>query len=325
MLIIADYNDRGNHVVAKTGTIEEQVELIRADEELIEIIKKENWSNKNIKDKILLYEQETGKRAVWLERVTSSFKSWLQGEKIYEREKKRISFYVEESIEEKWQQFKEERNYPTLSKLIRDAVNKFIDQESGQSGDENGIDLEKLKLITHKLKQPLTSIKGFAELLLEGNKDSLNEEVLNHIKNIYDQSSILEEKIRNITSDLTHKKKKIEILLIEDDQATIQLLETFFKSNGYRLIGAQTGKQGLEELEHLEPKIILIDVILPDIDGYDICKRIRTNETLKDVRIFYITAIQESDVAKHVAETRANGYFLKPFYFTELKRLFEYL
>lgn len=65
--------------------------------------------------------------------------------------------------------------------------------------------------------------------------------------------------------------------------------------------------------------------LLPDISGYDICKMIKTDEKLKGIPVFYITAVPENEVYSKMKETKANGYFLKPFNISDFNILMEYL
>ena len=73
------------------------------------------------------------------------------------------------------------------------------------------------------------------------------------------------------------------------------------------------------------PKLILLDILLPDIDGYEICKKIKSNDQLKEVPVYYITAVPHSEVVDKMKETGANGFFLKPFDFSKFEILFNYL
>ena len=73
------------------------------------------------------------------------------------------------------------------------------------------------------------------------------------------------------------------------------------------------------------PKLILLDIFLPDITGYEVCKQIRANDKLKKIPLFYITAVPEGEVSEKVKETGANGYFLKPFDILSFKQLYQYL
>ncbi len=274
-------------------------------------------------DEMIEYEQETGKYAVWRGVVTEGFKKWKEGEKIYDRDKERISLYISEETKQKWNEFKKKHDYSTISKLIRESVNNFIDKKSGSpSNSLHKMDPQVISNISHALKEPLTTIKGFSQLLLENYKEELNEDVLSTIKNIFDQSILLEDKIVNILDDI---KAEYDVLLIEDDLPTIRLIKSFFESRGVVCKGAISGNKGYDELKNSNPKLILLDIILPDVSGYDVCKRIKENEEYKNIPLYFLTAIPESEVEKKLEETGANGYILKPFDFSDFEVVFEKL
>jgi len=273
-----------------------------------------------------IYEKETGKYAVWRGAVTEAFKKWQKGEKIYDRDKERISLYVSEETKNQWQDFIKEKQYSTISKLIRESVKYFIEKNLKKNGNALlELNSEVLSGISHALKEPLTTIKGFSQLLLEAYKDELNDEVLITIQNIFDQSILLENKIINILDDIKVEQESVDILLIEDDLATIRLLKSFFGSRGYSCKGVISGTKGIEELKIITPKIILLDVILPDVSGYDLCKMIKSDKILKDIPLYLLTAIPGSEVKKNFAETGADGYILKPFNLSDFDALFETL
>ncbi|MFX1591037.1 MAG: response regulator [Promethearchaeota archaeon] len=290
----------------------------------------ENLDLKNDKVKKLMeqYEEETGKNAIWRDQITEAFKKWLKGEKIYDRDKERISLYVEEQTKSDWQEFIDTNKdkYNTISKLIREAVDYFIDQKSSIIGDNlNILDNKVLTNLSHALKEPLTSIKGFSQLLLENYKKTLDENILSTIQNIFDQSILLENKIVNILEDIKIEASQYDILLIEDDLATIRLLTSYFESKGYSCNGVISGSKGLEELRNNSPKVILLDIILPDYNGYEICKMIKSNNRTKNIPVFLLTAIPGSEVKKKIQETLADGYILKPFDFSDFEIIFKYL
>ena len=103
------------------------------------------------------------------------------------------------------------------------------------------------------------------------------------------------------------------------------VLTDFFELKGYTCKGVLSGTKGLEELNRSTPKLIILDVILNDISGYEICNKIKSNENLKEIPVFYITAIPEAEVVEKLKETGANGFFLKPFNFSQFEILFDYL
>ena len=266
------------------------------------------------------YEAETGKYAIWRGVITEGFKKWKEGEKVYDRDKERISLYISEQDKMDWKGFIEEHNYSTISKLIRESVDYFINKKTFSTN--NGLldlNLQTISNISHALKEPLTSIKGFSQLLLENYKKELSPEILSTIENIFEQSVLLESKIVNILDDIQVEAKAYDILLIEDDLPTIRLITSYFEGKGYNCKGVISGSKGIEELKKSKPKIILLDIILPDISGYDICKQIKSDKDFKEIPIFYLTAIPGSEVKKNIEETGADGYILKPFDFSDFE------
>jgi len=272
------------------------------------------------------YEDETEKYAVWRGVVTEGFKKWTEGEKIYDRDKERISLYVSEEIKNKWKDFIDNSDYTTISKLIRDSVDFFIEKKSKlMSNDLINLDPQTISNISHALKEPLTTIKGFSQLLLENYKEELNDDVLSTIKNIFDQSIHLENKIISILDDIKVKSPQYDVLLIEDDLPTIRLVTSYFEGKGFNCKGVISGKKGLEELQNFVPKVILLDIILPDYNGYDLCKMIKSDVKFKGVPIYYLTAIPGSEVEKKMEETKADDFILKPFDLSDFEVILEKL
>lgn len=284
--------------------------------------------SKVFKELMKEYEEGTDKYAIWRGSITEGFKKWLKGEKIYDRDKERISLYVSEETKQQWQDFKEKKNYSTISALIRESVDYYIEHKSDLLSDKlQRMDDKTISNISHALKEPLTTIKGFSQLLLENYSDELNEEVLVTIKNIFDQSLLLENKIINILDNIATEEPhpQYDILLIEDDLATIRLLTSYFESKGYKCKGIVSGTKGLEEIRGGVPKLILLDIILPDISGYEICKMIKEHDKYKDIPVYLLTAIPGSEVEKKMGDIKADGYILKPFDFSDFEVFFKYL
>lgn len=272
------------------------------------------------------YEKETNKYATWRGVITEGFKKWQKGNKIYNQDRERISLYVSEEIKAKWQEFAKENNYSTISKLIRESVNSFIRlMPNSPVNNFSSLSPQKISSVSHALKEPLTSIKGNSQLILENYKDKLNAPILETIKNIFDQSSLLESKIIQFIDNIKTQSNDYEILLIEDDLATIRLIKSYFESKGYICKGVVSGSKGIEELKNTTPKVILLDVILPDLSGFEICKAIKSDKEYKKIPVFFLTAIAGSEVEKNLKETRADGYILKPFNFSDFDIIFDVL
>ena len=93
--------------------------------------------------------------------------------------------------------------------------------------------------------------------------------------------------------------KNAHILIVDDTPKNIQLLGTVLKNVGYKIIVATNGLQALGILEKVKPDLILLDVMMPDLDGYETCKRIKESESLKDIPVIFLTAkTQPEDIVK---------------------------
>ncbi len=293
-----------------------------------EDINKLDLNSEQAKKLMRAYEESTDKYANWRGNITEGFIKWLKGEKIYDREKERISLYVADKTKEEWNEFikTHKAEYNTISKLIRKSVNYFIKQKSSLiKEDLHKIDNKTLTNISHALKEPLTSIKGFSQLLLENYRNEMEENVFSTIQNIFNQSLLLEKRIINILDNIKTETSQYDILLIEDDLATIRLLTSYFESKGISCKGVVSGAKGLEEISNNPPKLVLLDIILPDYSGYDICKQIKSNKEYQDISVYLLTAIPGSEVEKHLKESIADGYILKPFDFSDFEVIFQYL
>jgi DNA-binding response OmpR family regulator len=109
-----------------------------------------------------------------------------------------------------------------------------------------------------------------------------------------------------------------KILLIEDDTDLFSLLKYNLEKDGFSLTGLQTGKGALELCRQVRPDLILLDIMLPDSDGLDICKGIRKDPDLASIPIIFLTA-RASETDRIVGlELGANDYVVKPFFVREL-------
>src|SRR5436309_575516 len=109
-----------------------------------------------------------------------------------------------------------------------------------------------------------------------------------------------------------------KILLIEDDSDLFSLLKYNITKEGFSLTGSHTGKGALELCRQARPDLILLDIMLPDSDGLEICKAIRTDPDLAATPVIFLTA-RASETDRIVGlEIGANDYVVKPFFVREL-------
>jgi signal transduction histidine kinase/DNA-binding response OmpR family regulator len=100
-----------------------------------------------------------------------------------------------------------------------------------------------------------------------------------------------------------------DILIIEDDPAAVRLLRTYLEGDGYRVRAAPDGERGLTEARGRPPAAIILDVLLPGIDGWDVLRTLKADATLRDVPVVIVTVVDEREVGLALG---AVDYFLKP-------------
>ena len=109
-----------------------------------------------------------------------------------------------------------------------------------------------------------------------------------------------------------------KIALIEDDADLFALLKYNLEKEGFQLTGSQTGKGAIELCRRERPDLILLDIMLPDSDGLDICRGIRSHPELAHTPVIFLTA-RASETDRIVGlEIGANDYVVKPFFIREL-------
>jgi class 3 adenylate cyclase len=108
------------------------------------------------------------------------------------------------------------------------------------------------------------------------------------------------------------------ILLIEDAVANIQTLSAVLKEQGYQLNVATSGQQALDLLERVRPDLILLDIMMPGIDGFETCRRIKASTQWREIPIIFLTAKTDTADIVRGFEVGAVDYVAKPFNTHEL-------
>jgi PleD family two-component response regulator len=109
------------------------------------------------------------------------------------------------------------------------------------------------------------------------------------------------------------------MLIVEDDFDISNMLRIYFQSHGYEVAVAQRGEDALEMCRKQLPHIIVLDIMLPDMDGYDVCRELRNNLRTSHVPIIFLTQKDERSDKIHGLELGADDYITKPFDLEELK------
>lgn len=105
---------------------------------------------------------------------------------------------------------------------------------------------------------------------------------------------------------------KQRILVIDDDQQSLYLLSFLLESNNYEVIQSDTGLDGIAKAKETKPDIIILDIQLPEMDGYQVTKLLRKNDDLMNVTIIAVSSFAMIGDEKKALEAGANGYIEKP-------------
>ena len=109
------------------------------------------------------------------------------------------------------------------------------------------------------------------------------------------------------------------ILCIDDDRDVLSLLEKILSGMDQTIISCVTGEQGLIEARRGQPDLILLDIMMPEMDGYEVCRRLKNDEATKNIPIIFITAKNENKSEEEGLKIGAVDYIRKPFYSSIVK------
>lgn len=102
------------------------------------------------------------------------------------------------------------------------------------------------------------------------------------------------------------------ILIVDDTPANIQVLNELLHKD-YRVLFSTDGKEALKLAAESTPDLILLDIMMPDMDGYEVCRRLKGDEALKDIPIIFVTALSEEENESQGLDLGAVDYISKPF------------
>jgi two-component system, OmpR family, alkaline phosphatase synthesis response regulator PhoP len=104
---------------------------------------------------------------------------------------------------------------------------------------------------------------------------------------------------------------KRTVLLIEDNPASIKFITVHLNKNGYRTVVAENGFTGLQKAREIRPDLILLDIMLPDLDGHKLCRMIKFNKSLKEIPVAMFTSRDTDEDAELARRCGANAFILK--------------
>lgn len=128
--------------------------------------------------------------------------------------------------------------------------------------------------------------------------------------------------MKKLSSKLSSSKKSaMKKVLIVEDEEHIANAEKMILEEDYHVLIANNGLRGFDMAKKEKPDLVVLDVMLPGMNGFDVCKKIRNEKALKDTKIVMVTAKNEEKDETHGMDLGADDYIMKPFEAIELKHV----
>ena len=109
-----------------------------------------------------------------------------------------------------------------------------------------------------------------------------------------------------------------KILLVDDEPDIIELLSYNFKKKGFEVSSAKNGVEGLQALGNYHPDIIIIDILMPGMNGIEMCRNLRLLEEYKDTRVIFLSATNDVNMVIEALGAGGNHYVSKPIHLNVL-------
>lgn len=117
------------------------------------------------------------------------------------------------------------------------------------------------------------------------------------------------------------------VLVVDDSPSVRETVAFILEMAGYSPRTAVNGKDGLAQIEAFRPRVVLLDAMMPELDGFEVCRRVRSDKSLSNTKIIMLTAMGQRSDAERAREVGADHFFAKPFDHEEvlciLREMFE--
>jgi adenylate cyclase len=222
-------------------------------------------------------------------------------------------------------------------------VDRLVDSDRAESPPGSAAATQEQEL-RHELRTPLNAIKGYGEMLREDvanfSSDSLRADLdrllvaatdllqrLDRIVRFWvdgketslanDQGAVIVSDLMRSLGPVRHEPYAVaetgSILVVDDIEANRDLLSRRLTRDGHRVVSVDGGQRALQALAEEEFDLVLLDLIMPDINGFDVLVRMKADERLRRIPVIMITALAETESAVRCIEAGAEDYLPKPF------------
>ncbi|MCP4416379.1 MAG: response regulator [Chloroflexi bacterium] len=112
--------------------------------------------------------------------------------------------------------------------------------------------------------------------------------------------------------------EKGSILAVDDLPMNLKILTSTLENAGYKILVANSGDRALSQIEHHPPDLILLDILMPGIDGFETCRHLKANPNTANIPVIFMTALTDINSKTKGFEAGAVDYITKPFQLTEM-------
>jgi len=109
-----------------------------------------------------------------------------------------------------------------------------------------------------------------------------------------------------------------KILVVDDNPTNLKVIRDLIEDQGYDGLYAVNGRDALNIAQEKSPCLILLDVMMPGMDGYEVCEHLKENDTTKDIPVIFLTALEDNDCIIKAFDVGGADYVSKPFKNSEL-------
>jgi PleD family two-component response regulator len=108
------------------------------------------------------------------------------------------------------------------------------------------------------------------------------------------------------------------VLIADDDPQSLELLEVYLCNSDYQIRTATGGEEALQLVRQWKPDLVLLDIMMPKVSGFEVCKRLRADPATQDIAVLMITALDQPSDVERAVEAGTNDFLTKPINKTEL-------
>lgn len=241
------------------------------------------------------------------------------------------------------------KNINAAGKEMLGLVNEILDPSNIET-DKADLDWQNLESkLTHALRTPLNAVFGYSEMLIERAEDMGQEDFISDLKKIHSaaegflggikeilnfskiKAGVKDAKLETTDTSTMAKgvvstirplseedttfgvTKQSSILVVDDNEMNRDLLARHLERQGHTITIAENGRQALEALKRRAFDLILLDVLMPEMNGYQVLQQLKSDDAWRDIPVIMISALEEMDIMVRCIEMGADDYLAKPF------------